>query len=164
MTTALVGIGSNVGERVKNCQSAIALLKDKVTILKISSFYETEPWHNTKEDYFVNCVVEVVTLLDPRRLLDILKVIEQKMGRVDTGKWGPRVIDLDILFYGDEIIEESDLTIPHPFLDKRAFVLVPLSEITPDILHPVIKKTATEMLSELKDTGSVKKLKDTFED
>jgi 2-amino-4-hydroxy-6-hydroxymethyldihydropteridine diphosphokinase len=164
MTTVLICIGSNIGQRKKNCQRAIALLKDKVTILKTSSFYETEPWHNTKGACFVNCITEIVTSLDPRRLLDILKWIEQKMGRVDAGKWGPRIIDLDILFYGDEIIEENDITIPHPFLDKRAFVLVPLSEIAPDILHPVINKTATEMLSELKDTGSVKKLNDTHED
>lgn len=161
MTTVLIGIGSNLGERVKNCQRAIALLKDKVALLQTSSFYETEPWHDTEQDSFVNCVAEVCTSLDPRGLLDILKGIERKMGRVDTGKWGSRVIDLDILLYGDEIIEESDLIIPHPFLDKRAFVLVPLSKIAPDVLHPVINKTATEMLAELKDKSSVKKLKGT---
>jgi 2-amino-4-hydroxy-6-hydroxymethyldihydropteridine diphosphokinase len=145
-----IGIGSNLGERRENCQKALELLKGKgVTIRKLSSFYETEPWGVTDQPSFLNAAVELETTLPPDKLLFILKDIEKTMGRVKTIQWGPRIIDLDILFYDDEIIDTDLLKIPHPLLHERDFVLAPLVEICPDKVHPVAGKTIRKLKEDL---------------
>ncbi|MFQ5586355.1 MAG: 2-amino-4-hydroxy-6-hydroxymethyldihydropteridine diphosphokinase [Thermodesulfobacteriota bacterium] len=158
MTTVFVGIGSNMGDKGKNCQRALALLGEKCILRKVSSLYETEPWGNSEQEDFVNCVVEVATSLGVRRLLSLVKGIETSLGRITTSKWGQRTIDLDILLYGDMVVEEEGLKIPHPFLHQRAFVLVPLAEIAPTLLHPLLNKSPVELLSELDDPERVKRL------
>jgi 2-amino-4-hydroxy-6-hydroxymethyldihydropteridine diphosphokinase len=103
----------------------------------------------TDQDWFVNGVVSLETSMDPRELLDFLLSIERKMGRVREAKWGPRTIDLDILFYGNQILKETDLQVPHPRLHERRFVLIPLKDVAPDLVHPVLGKTVSEILAEL---------------
>jgi len=126
--------------------------------LRRSSLYKTEPVGGKDQPWFVNCVVEVRTVLKPRLLLSELKKIESDMGRQPAEKWGPRVIDLDILFYGQEIIREDDLTIPHPELHKRRFVLEPLNEIAPYIIHPVFGISVKGLLDRLEGSGAVIRL------
>lgn len=141
-----IGIGSNLGDRQTNCTEAINRLKRQgLTILKQSSMIETEPWGVTEQPLFINMAVEAETKLTPEELLEFLKATETDMGRQESLRWGPRVIDLDILFYDDRVIESSDLVIPHPHLHERDFVLKPLSEICPDKVHPVLKKQIQEL-------------------
>ncbi|MBI4690283.1 MAG: 2-amino-4-hydroxy-6-hydroxymethyldihydropteridine diphosphokinase [Nitrospirae bacterium] len=148
MSIAYIGIGSNIGSRKENCEKAIRLLgKSGVTIVKQSSMYETEPWGVKDQPKFINMAIEVETDKEPKELLNILKKIEKEVGRTETVKWGPRVIDLDILLYDDLILKTPELEIPHPLMHERDFVLKPLSEIAPDKRHPVIGKTVKEMLN-----------------
>ena len=152
MPTVYIGIGSNVGEREENCLRAIALLdKNEVRITKRSEMYETEPWGVKDQRRFINMVVASETNLSPRGLLLRLKRIEGEMGRRPGEKWGPRLIDLDILFYDDLIIDEGDLVIPHPMMHRRDFVLKPLSEIAPDKVHPVFGRRIRELLRDLRN-------------
>lgn len=150
MATAFIGIGSNIGDRIKNCRKSISLLSEKVRIVKQSSFYKTKPWGKPDQEPFINFVVEIETELAPRNLLKFLKKIESKMGRTMTVRWGPRVIDLDILYYDNRVIKEDGLMIPHQYLHERLFVLAPLFEIAPDLYHPILKKGVSEILSSLK--------------
>lgn len=146
-----IGIGSNLGERQDNCFKALEFLRDRgITIKKISSFYETEPWGVKEQPKFINLAIEAETGFSPDELLFILSDIENKLGRTKTLRWGSRIIDLDILFYGDEIIDTEDLRIPHRMLHERDFVLVPLDEISPDKIHPVFRKTIRQLKEELK--------------
>lgn len=146
MSIVHIGIGSNLGNRQNNCLAAIRRLQQHgVSLLKQSSLIETEPWGVTDQPKFMNMAIEARTDLSPLQLLDLLKTIEKDMGRKDTVKWGPRVIDLDILFYEDRIIDSADLKIPHPHLQKRDFVLVPLMEIAPEKIHPVLKKKISHL-------------------
>lgn len=150
MVTAYIGLGSNIGEREKNCTIALEKLNKKgIRIKKVSSMHETEPWGLKDQPRFINMVVEVETDLTPEGLLAVLKEIEKEMGREKTVKWGPRIIDLDILFYNDKIINEKELQIPHPLLHKRDFVLRPLVEIAPDKIHPILKKSIRRLMEEL---------------
>ncbi len=150
MPTVYLGIGSNLGDRQENCLRAIGLLKGKDTSVgKQSSMYETEPEGGKDQPYFINMAVEIKTDLSPHELLKTLKTIENEMGRTETVKWGPRVIDLDILLYDGLIIDEPDLKIPHPLMHERTFVLKPLSEISPDALHPALGKTVRQLLAEI---------------
>lgn len=151
--TVFLSIGSNVGDKLQNCKDAIENLADskKITIIKTSSFYETEPWGDIDQDWFINCVVEIKTELDARNLLLLLLNIEKGLGRNRAKKGGPRAIDMDILFFNGEIIKTDNLVVPHPFLDKRRFVLAPLTEIAPDFIHPVLKKSVAELLKEVHD-------------
>lgn len=146
-----ISIGSNLGQRTDNCRSSIRrLLQNRdITLRKKSSFYETAPWGVTGQGPFINAVVEVRTYLPPRALLDYLKSVEREMGRAPAMRWRPRVIDLDIIFYGDKVIQEKGLTVPHPHLHERPFVLVPLYEIAPDFIHPVLKKSISGLLAAL---------------
>jgi 2-amino-4-hydroxy-6-hydroxymethyldihydropteridine diphosphokinase len=156
MTTAYIGIGSNEGDRFTNMYNSIGLLVQECDIVKISSIYETEPVGYKDQPYFLNCVVEVNTELRPQQLLQELKSIEMMMGRAPSFINGPRIIDLDILLYGDTVIDTAELVVPHPRLHERAFVLIPFNEIAPELVHPVLHKTIKELLNELKDGGVVK--------
>jgi 2-amino-4-hydroxy-6-hydroxymethyldihydropteridine diphosphokinase len=151
MPGAFIGIGSNLGNRKENCRSALRLISEKAgSLIKQSSMYETQPWGVEDQPEFINMAVEIETPAEPAVLLSILKGIEQELGRKETSRWGPRPIDLDILFYNDLVIDTPDLRIPHPLMHLREFVLRPLSEIAPDKVHPVLKKTVKELLSELR--------------
>ena len=150
MAIVYIGVGSNLGNRESNCRIAIERLNaEGIKVKKTSSMYETEPWGFKNQPKFINMVIEAETVLGPEEVLIVLKDIEKNMGRKDTAKWGPRIIDLDILFYNDEIIDQKELKIPHPYLHKRDFVLVPLTEIAPDKTHPILKKTIRELMEEL---------------
>jgi 2-amino-4-hydroxy-6-hydroxymethyldihydropteridine diphosphokinase len=152
MAKVYIGIGSNIGKREYNCKKAIQKIEGKgIRVKKISSMYETKPWGFKEQPLFINMVIEVETEINPYELLKILKQIETEMGRKETIRWGPRIIDLDILLYNNEIIDREDLKIPHPFLHQRDFVLLPLSEIAPETIHPILKKTIKQLKEELID-------------
>ena len=147
MYIAYIGIGSNLGNREDNCEKAIRLLQENgLEIVKQSSMIETEPWGVPDQPLFINMAVSVKTVLSPENLLALCKKIETDLGRTETILWGPRIIDLDILFYDDVITARPDLTIPHPHIKDRDFVLRPLAEIAPDLIHPVLKKSIKELL------------------
>jgi 2-amino-4-hydroxy-6-hydroxymethyldihydropteridine diphosphokinase len=150
MPTAYIGIGSNLGSREKNCKDAISfLVKNGIAIIKLSSMIETEPWGVTDQPKFINMAVEAETGLEPEELLKVLKKTELKTGRSPGTRWGPRVIDLDILFYDDLVIRTAHLEIPHPGIKDREFVLKPLAEIAPEKVHPVLQKSVRMLLEEL---------------
>lgn len=150
MSTVYIGIGSNLGDREGNCLRAVKLLsEDGLIVRKQSSLYETEPWGLKDQPEFINMAIEAETGLEPLKLLELLKNIEKQMGRDESVRWGPRVIDLDILFYNDMVIDTPEFRIPHPLMHERDFVLKPLAEIAPEKEHPVVKKTVREMLSGL---------------
>lgn len=146
--TVYIGIGSNLGNREENCLKAIRLMEEQgIKVVKRSSLYETEPWGVKDQPMFINMVIEAETELTPQELLKALKSIESSMGRTETKRWGPRLIDLDILFYNDMIINTPELRIPHPYIHERPFVLRPLGEIAPELEHPVLKKKIKELMN-----------------
>lgn len=146
--TVYIGIGSNLGNREENCLKAIRLMEEQgIKVVKRSSLYETEPWGVKDQPMFINMVIEAETELTPQELLRVLKSIESAMGRVETKRWGPRLIDLDILFYDDMILDTPELRIPHPYIHERPFVLRPLGEIAPELEHPVLKKKIKELMN-----------------
>jgi len=156
-----IALGSNRGDKKKNCQQALERLTEDPDnrILRQSSWYLTQPVGLDDPEWFINGVFLLETGQAPRELLETLLKIENRLGRERTIKWGPRTIDLDILFYDDRVIQEVDLVIPHSELEKRRFVLDPLSEIAPDLIHPVIKKTITELKEALETIEqAIKKL------
>ena len=159
--TTYIGIGSNMQNPLEKCREAIGFLAihPDIAVIARSSFYETEPVGFLDQDWFINAVVEAETSLSPADLLAELLSIEQKMGRVRQEKWGPRLIDLDLLFYGDQIVETADLKIPHPEIPGRRFILAPLNEIASNFLHPALKKTIGELLAVLPENPKVNKLK-----
>lgn len=159
--TVFLSIGSNVGDKLQNCKDAIENLagSKKITIIKKSSFYETEPWGEIDQDWFINCVIEIETELNADALLALIQNIEKRFGRNRVKKGGPRVIDFDILFFNGETIKTENLIVPHPFLHKRRFVLMPLSEIAPDFIHPVLKKPAADLLMQVDDNKKVVRCK-----
>jgi dihydroneopterin aldolase/2-amino-4-hydroxy-6-hydroxymethyldihydropteridine diphosphokinase len=152
MPKAFIGIGSNLGNREEQCNNAVRLLEDSgISVLKRSTMIETEPWGFTEQPAFINMVIEIATDLNPAELLVLLKKTERAAGRTDTVRWGPRVMDLDILFYNDCVIKTPALEIPHPRISEREFVLRSLAEIAPDTVHPVLKKSVRTLLQELTD-------------
>jgi len=143
-------LGSNINPLI-NIKKAISEIEalEGVSIIAKSSLYETEPVGYKPQPWFINCCLEVSTLLSPRELLCQTQGIEEKMGRKKGIRWGPRLIDIDILIFGEKIIKEEGLIIPHPQLHQRLFALIPLSEIAPDILHPILKVGIKELISSL---------------
>lgn len=147
---AWISLGSNLGDRKQNISSALARMEDRgIRIIKLSSLYETAPYGKTDQPPFINCACMVETSLCPADLLLRLLSIEKELGRVRKEHWGPRIIDLDILFYEDKIIDERNLAVPHPDMQNRLFVLEPLAEISPDLVHPVLGKSIAELLEGL---------------
>jgi 2-amino-4-hydroxy-6-hydroxymethyldihydropteridine diphosphokinase len=151
MKRAFIGIGSNLGDRAKNCAEAVERLKELrgCKFIGRSRWYLTSPVGVEDQGWFVNGVACLEAQISARDLLGRLLSIEAGMGRVRTEKWEPRVIDLDLLLYGADIINEADLKIPHPLMHLRRFVLAPLSEIDNRVIHPVLAKTASQMLQDL---------------
>lgn len=150
MAIAYISIGSNLGNRQRNCLRAIELLEKRgIIVKKKSSMYETEPWGVKDQPQFINMALEVETELEPHELLRTLKDVEREFGRRVTFKWGPRIIDLDILLFNDLFLREDDLQIPHPLMHERDFVLKPLCEIAPERIHPLLKVSICDLLQEL---------------
>lgn len=153
-----LNLGSNIGKRELYLEKALELLnQNEVSITKRSSIYETEPIGSKTKNWFLNLCVQAKTSLEPLKLLALCKNIEKKVGRKKRDKWDQREIDIDILFYGDKIITEKSLMLPHSQIIYRNFVLIPLKEIAPDLIHPIQKKTVTELTLNHKATGEVKK-------
>ncbi|MDG7008282.1 MAG: 2-amino-4-hydroxy-6-hydroxymethyldihydropteridine diphosphokinase [Nitrososphaerota archaeon] len=155
MVESLIALGSNLGDREDSLRRAIVMVGRQMSLIKMSSVYETEPMYYESQSWFLNCVASVETNLEPRELLERLQAIEREMGRQRSKRYGPRYIDLDILFYGDEIVSEPGLEIPHPKIAERPFVLVPLNEIRPELVHPVLKKSVSELLDALRTDKKV---------
>jgi 2-amino-4-hydroxy-6-hydroxymethyldihydropteridine diphosphokinase len=156
---AYLQTGSNLGDRCRHLETAIqAITAIPATLLKASSVYETAPWGLTDQPAFLNQVLHVETLLDPHSFMEALLNIEKEMGRIRTEKMGPRIIDLDILFYDELIIQTKSLQIPHPLIATRRFVLEPLCEINPNLLHPVHEETVATLLLNCLDTLPVNKI------
>jgi len=153
--TAYIGFGSNLGEKVENCLAAIDMMAalPYCTMVGRSAFYRTEPLGLTDQDWFINGVCSLRVSVDPRTFLADLLKIEKSMGRVRTERWGPRVIDLDVLLFGEDIIREEGLAIPHLLMHLRRFVLVPITELAPTLRHPVINRTMNELLNDLPEEG-----------
>jgi 2-amino-4-hydroxy-6-hydroxymethyldihydropteridine diphosphokinase len=149
-TAVYLGLGSNLGNREPNLRRAVKSLLQFSNSMRCSHLYDTAPVGNLEQPRFLNIVCEMTTALTPEQLLSVAKNLEREMGRFKGPPNGPRPIDIDILFYGDRVINNPYLVIPHPRLETRAFVLLPLTEIAPDVIHPVTGKTAKEMLGELK--------------
>ncbi len=159
MNIVFLGIGANLGERFTSLKNAFSEIEEHIgSVLRFSSVYETDPWGFETSDRFLNMVVEAETQLTPSGVLGAILVIEANLGRIRNEKqYSSRVIDIDILFYNDLIIDTKILKIPHPLMHERKFVLVPLCEIAPDLVHPVLKKSSYELLQLCKDKSEVKR-------
>jgi len=153
--TAYLGLGSNMGNRQDNLDKALDLLLQRLKVEQVSSIYDTEPLGNINQPRFLNLVCQVYTRLAPDELLALANGIELKLGRAPGKSGAPRPIDIDILFYGDQVIKTPELVIPHPRLTERAFVLIPLAEIAPDLVHPVSGQTVRELLQGVTETQGV---------
>ena len=152
--TVYLSLGANLGDRLANLRLALARLQTLARLEDVSSLYETEPQGPSDQPLFLNAVCRVSTGLEPQALLRFLKNLEREIGRPPAGqRWGPRPIDLDILLYDDRVLDAPELTVPHPRLAERAFVLVPLCELAPELRHPLLGKTMKELLSSLGKKG-----------
>lgn len=153
-----LSLGSNVGNRSEQLVKAIDLLEEKGEVKRISSVYETEAWGNTNQPSFLNLVLLMMANFESINFMKELLLIEEKMGRVRQTKWESRIIDIDILYFNNEIINKNELKIPHPYIHERKFVLEPLAEIAPDFVHPLLKLSSMEMLKACSDSLKVKRL------
>ncbi len=156
--TVYLSLGSNLGDRAANLHAAIERLAKLGDVRAVSWFYETEPVELTDQPWFLNCAVELETDKMPKQLLAGVLSLEKSMGRRRLRPKGPRIIDIDILLFGSAVLDQPSLTIPHPAMHQRRFVLEPLREIAPDARHPVLKQTVRELLAALPPGQSVKKL------
>lgn len=154
---AVLGLGSNRGNRFLNLKKAVDFIyfSANISILVISPVYETEPWGFKNQNNFLNCVIIALSRLNPVALLRELKIIEKKTGREKRKKWREREIDIDILFYGDNIYNSKNLKIPHPQIQNRNFVLKPLADLIPDYIHPAARKKIIDIFTDGKDEGKV---------
>jgi len=158
-TPIFILLGSNLGDRQKNLDQARQEISRNIgEIITTSSIYKTAAWGNTHQPEFYNQVIEIRSLHDPAQLILDTQLIEQNMGRIRKEKWGPRIIDIDILFYGDSVSSTERLTIPHPEIANRRFTLLPLAEVAPDFIHPLLKKSVLQLLEVCKDELAVEKL------
>lgn len=158
MKTVYIGIGSNLGDSIKNCTEAIKRIDEipGCTVIDSSPFYSTEPVGVEGHEWYVNSVISVMTDMPPLELMKNLLSVERGMGRKRNGsRWGPREIDLDILLYGEEVIEEDDLTVPHPLMHDRRFVMAPITAIDPDLIHPVLGKSMKDILMEIPEDEQI---------
>ena len=156
MAAVYLCLGANLGEREKNLAQALTLLSQKVKLEKVSSIYESEPIGYKEQPFFLNLACQIGTDLTPEELLHLAKTIEGKMGRVHSFRNAPRPIDIDIILYDDQIIDTHDLTIPHPRMIERAFVLVPLAEIAPAVVHPEAGRSIAELAASVAKNSIVK--------
>ncbi len=150
--------GSNVGEREAYLNKAVSSIRNRkdIQIRAVSSIYETEPWGKKNQNFFLNQVVEIETRLDPQRLLIVCQEIEKALEGEKKSRWGPRTIDVDLLLFGDRVVDEDTIQVPHPRLLERKFVLVPLAEVAPSVIIPKYGKTVRDALNVCLDRGSVK--------
>lgn len=152
-------LGSNLGDRKSNLEKASGLIEKRIGIIRQrSSLFETKAWGKTDQPDFINQVLIVETKLSPHILLKSALAIEKEMGRIRTEKWGARLIDIDLLYYGKQILHTDSLTLPHPGIAQRRFVLEPLTELLPDFIHPLLNKSHRQLLIECTDTLSVQKI------
>lgn len=149
--TAYIAFGSNLGDKKQHINDALKIIDEhaEIHLTKKSSIIETEPWGYKNQDHFLNGAIEIQTSLSAEELMKTLLEIESKLGRIRDIKNGPRTIDLDIIFFDDQISDDEFITLPHPRMHEREFVLKPLVELNPDIVHPVFKKTITELLKNI---------------
>jgi 2-amino-4-hydroxy-6-hydroxymethyldihydropteridine diphosphokinase len=153
MHTVFIALGSNIGDRKENLQVAIDSLQPEVQLLQCSPVYETPPWGYLDQPKFLNQVIKAETNLTPTDLLKYLKAIESQVGRLETFRYGPRLIDLDLLFYDEEIIDLPPLIVPHPRMEKRAFVLKPLADLAPEFVHPLLNIPVADLLADSDQEG-----------
>lgn len=153
-----LGLGSNLSDRMRNLTSAVKHLSQKIKIKKVSSVYETEPLYVKEQPLFLNAVLSASTKLTPIQLLHFIKSVESELGRQPSYRNAPRLIDIDILFYGDKAVDTPELTIPHPRIPERAFVLVPLAEIAPKLVHPETHKKVKDLLAKVDGKDGVKRI------
>jgi 2-amino-4-hydroxy-6-hydroxymethyldihydropteridine diphosphokinase len=159
MSKVLIGVGSNLGDREFLIRKAVEAMRDlpRTLVVRVSSLYDTDPVGEVEQPPFLNAVVWLETTLEPRELLWQLLLIEKRMGRVRSQRWGPRPIDLDLLFYDDRLIDEPDLTVPHPEAHRRGFVLLPLLELDPEFVHPATGESIKKLIKRLPPDPPVRK-------
>jgi 2-amino-4-hydroxy-6-hydroxymethyldihydropteridine diphosphokinase len=160
LVVAYICLGSNLGNRAAHIKEALKALEEKgIVIEKVSSLYSTEPVEVQQQPRFLNLAAEITTSLSAEELLDLCQKVERKLGRSTKGNKAPRTIDIDIIFYGDKVVQKANLQIPHPRMHMRRFMLAPLCEIAPAFIHPVYKKTISQLIDDVEDYSRVIKLK-----